>query len=337
MKFVSYAQSFEDVMLWRALASVGPGFYIDVGANDPEIDSVTKAFYDAGWNGINIEPLKSHFEDLVLARPRDINLCEAAGDRVLTLDIWDLGIRGWGTLDKEVAERHIACGHQATSYSVPVRPLTQICDEHVTSDIHFLKIDVEGFEPQVLQGMDFEKYRPWIVVIEATLPNSKEESHDQWEALLTQSAYQLVYQDGLNRYYLADEKKELEMHFRYPPNVFDEFVRAPEYQAQMKAEGLILDLSNISNKLKSVESDLESTKFELEIALKNIESLVDERDHAKELESKTMMLLEDARRENDSLQRTLDTVYSSHSWRYTKPLRSLVKILKKPFKQQGAA
>lgn len=337
MKFVSYAQSFEDVMLWRALASVGTGFYIDVGANDPEIDSVTKAFYDAGWNGLNIEPLKSHFEDLVLARPRDINLCEAAGDGAMTLDIWDLGIRGWGTLDKEVAERHIACGHHAVSYSVPVRPLTQICDEHVTTDIHFLKIDVEGFEPQVLRGMDFEKYRPWIVVIEATLPNSKEESHEQWEALLTQSAYQLVYQDGLNRYYLANEKRELETHFKYPPNVFDEFVRASEYEAQIKAENLILDLSNVSNKLKSIESDLESVKTELEIALKKIDSLVEERDVAKESESKTAALLADTRIENDALQHSLNTVYSSHSWRYTKPIRSLVKILKKPFKQHGAA
>jgi hypothetical protein len=45
MSFISYAQNFEDVMLWRALQHVERGFYIDVGANDPTIDSVTKAFY----------------------------------------------------------------------------------------------------------------------------------------------------------------------------------------------------------------------------------------------------------------------------------------------------
>ena len=52
MSFVSYAQNFEDVMLWRALKHIDCGFYIDVGAQDPVIDSVTKSFYDHGWRGV---------------------------------------------------------------------------------------------------------------------------------------------------------------------------------------------------------------------------------------------------------------------------------------------
>ena len=43
---ISYAQNFEDVILWRALKHVEAGRYIDIGANDPEKDSVTKVFYD---------------------------------------------------------------------------------------------------------------------------------------------------------------------------------------------------------------------------------------------------------------------------------------------------
>ena len=44
MPFVSHAQNFEDVMLWRALGDVKQGFYVDVGAADPVDMSVTKAF-----------------------------------------------------------------------------------------------------------------------------------------------------------------------------------------------------------------------------------------------------------------------------------------------------
>jgi hypothetical protein len=56
MPFISYGQNSEDVVLWRALRDIGTGFYVDVGAGDPKEDSVTHAFYERGWSGINIEP-----------------------------------------------------------------------------------------------------------------------------------------------------------------------------------------------------------------------------------------------------------------------------------------
>jgi hypothetical protein len=62
MTFISYAQNQGDVMLYRALGDVKQGFYIDVGAQDPVIDSVTKAFYDGGWHGIDIEPSTEYFQ-----------------------------------------------------------------------------------------------------------------------------------------------------------------------------------------------------------------------------------------------------------------------------------
>ena len=70
--FVSYSQDFEDFILFYLF--IEKGFYIDVGANDPNIFSVTKAFYERGWHGINIEPLPFKYKLLKQYRPRDINL-----------------------------------------------------------------------------------------------------------------------------------------------------------------------------------------------------------------------------------------------------------------------
>ena len=56
MTFVSYAQNFEDVILWRALKHVKEGFYVDIGAQDPVINSVSLAFYEHGWRGVHVEP-----------------------------------------------------------------------------------------------------------------------------------------------------------------------------------------------------------------------------------------------------------------------------------------
>jgi FkbM family methyltransferase len=223
---ISYAQNYEDVMLWRALQNVKHGFYVDIGANDPAIDSVTKWFYDQGWSGINVEPLKSHYDDLVFARPRDINLRCAAGNSEGEIELWECDIRGWATASLETVEQHIRDGRTGTFHNVPLRSLSSILDEHQRKDIHFLKIDVEGLETEVLQGIDLEKHRPWVILLEATKPNSTIDTHLEWEHLLTDSRYKFVYADGLNRFYLANEHQALENKFNYPPNVFDHFVTA---------------------------------------------------------------------------------------------------------------
>ena len=96
MTLLSYSQNFEDVLLWRALRDVPAGFYIDVGANDPELHSVTKLFYDAGWHGINIEPMPSYLQPFLDQRPRDINLSCAAGAAAGEITLFDVPtMNGW--------------------------------------------------------------------------------------------------------------------------------------------------------------------------------------------------------------------------------------------------
>ena len=225
MSFISYAQNFEDVMLWRALKHVECGFYIDVGANDPEIDSVTKAFYDHGWRGINIEPVAQWFQRLEEKRPRDINLQIAAGAHQGELVIYEFPDTGLSTIDKATAERHeTERGYTKLEQVVPVETLTSICQRFHLAPIHFLKIDVEGAEKDVLEGLDLSIIRPWIIVVESTLPMTQIEDYAQWEAILRGANYDYVYFDGLNRYYIPDEHAELKAHFHAPPNVFDGFV-----------------------------------------------------------------------------------------------------------------
>ncbi len=224
-RFVSYAQNCEDVLLWRALGHVRNGFYIDVGANDPVEHSVTKAFYDAGWRGISIEPLPSFHQAFLEQRPRDVNLAIAAGAGNGELTLYDVpAVRGWASPEQSVAELHRSEGHEVAEITVPVRTLASVCAEHVKGDIHFLKIDVEGFEGEVLRGMDFTRWRPWVLVIEATLPNSRETNHGAWEHMVVDHGYRYAWFDGLNRYYVAEEHAELLSRLDIQPNVFDDFI-----------------------------------------------------------------------------------------------------------------
>ena len=225
MRLISYAQNAEDVLLWRALGHIRNGFYIDVGANDPVDHSVTKLFYDAGWRGINIEPLPSFHDAFMAQRPRDINLAIAAGDTEGSLTLYDVpAVNGWASPDPAVAAAHKADGHVVRDLIVPVRTLAAVCREHAKAEIHFLKIDVEGFETEVLRGMDFDAFRPWLLVIEATLPNSRETNHAAWEALVTTKGYTFAWFDGLNRYYVSAQHPELMAALTVQPNVFDDYI-----------------------------------------------------------------------------------------------------------------
>lgn len=253
--FVSYAQNFEDVMLWRALKHIEHGFYIDVGAYSPYEHSVTKAFYDRGWRGINIEPHPDCRRDLLQTRPRDVNLDVAVSDQAGDLQMHFVRDTGLSTLDEHQAEARAQEGFTVARGEVRAETLASIWAEYVPSNqpVHFLKVDVEGFERQVLVGNDWRAYRPWIVVVEATQPTRTEPSHEAWESILTIAEYIFVYGDGLNRFYVAGEHEELASAFVYPPNVFDAFVRAPEAEAIERAAHAAAGEANARAELKAMQ------------------------------------------------------------------------------------
>ena len=236
--FVSYAQNQEDVVLARALRPDDrEGFWVDVGAGDPVLDSVTAAFSERGWRGVNVEPLAREHERLCAARPADTNLRVALG---ATAGLGQLFIeptekpewsdpdgpidRGTSTMVPEIAERYRADGQEFTPIEVPIWTLAQVVGDHVRGPVDFLKVDVEGFEREVLAGADWKSFRPRVVVMEATVPKSDEPAHQTWEPTLLEAGYRLALFDGLNRFYAHADEPALLQLLSIPANVFDDFI-----------------------------------------------------------------------------------------------------------------
>jgi FkbM family methyltransferase len=223
MSINSYAQNFEDVMLWRALGHIESGTYIDVGAQDPVVDSVSLAFHEHGWHGIHVEPTPRYAEMLRQQRQGDTVIQAAVGTGPGVLLFFEIPDTGISTADATIAAQHRERGFDVRETTVPCIALSEIFDTCTAPEIHWLKVDVEGFEQQVLSSWGSSAVRPWIVVVESTLPLTQIETRENWEATLVAYGYVHVYFDGLNRYYISNEHPELKAAFSAPPNVFDQF------------------------------------------------------------------------------------------------------------------
>ncbi len=229
MRMISYAQNREDVLLDRLFPGPEPGFYIDVGANDPVQHSVTKHFYDRGWRGVNVEPHPACFERLRRERPRDVNLNVGLSDREGTLTFHEaLDESGWSTFSAAQAANLRAEGMALREHPVAVTTLAALCEKYVESgrSIDFLKVDAESHEREVLAGADWRHWRPRAVLVEAN-------GSEAWEPILLDAGYGLATLDGVNRYYLRDEDRGLLPRLATPANVTDEFV-PHEYLRQIE-------------------------------------------------------------------------------------------------------
>lgn len=205
--FISYAQDLEDLILYHVLKNEEEIFYIDVGANDSYRLSVTRSMYDMDIaHGINIDPLQACI-DTYSDRKRDINICAAVGSQQengTRMRLYSDSINSTGA--SLIKNKYLS--QKATQeIEVPIYSLQNICERHVQKGKRggFLKIDVEGFEEKVLDGMDFNWYRPAVITIEA----EGFEILGGWEKILVDNDYVAQYHHVSNRYYIDRNRKDL--------------------------------------------------------------------------------------------------------------------------------
>jgi len=161
------------------------GFFVEAGANDGFTQSNTywlERF--RGWNGILIEPMPTHYEECRLERPGAtiVNAAlmpAAAPGQTGRMQFGELKSSVHGTQpegEQEWVKPGLVLGwRDPHEVEVPARTLSSIIDEHDAPEIDLLSLDIEGFEPQALAGLDLDRHAPrWIVVEVHDLESGRE-------------------------------------------------------------------------------------------------------------------------------------------------------------------
>ena len=222
MMHLSYAQNMEDYHLDLIFAGQDRGCYVDVGAGHPVADNVSFHFYLKGWRGLVVEPQATLAELYAHIRPRDEALCCLAGRAEGEVDFYLVDkLHGFSSTVREHAVGAAQFGASYQTIRKRVRPLGALIDAAGLAAIDFLKIDVEGAEAEVLAGMDLARHRPRLLLIEAVQPGSMAEAWGAWEPALLAQGYRFAFFDRLNRFYVADEAKDLLARFPAEPAPWD--------------------------------------------------------------------------------------------------------------------
>jgi FkbM family methyltransferase len=326
----SYAQNFEDVILWRALKDVENGFYIDIGAQEPVFDSVSFAFYQRGWRGVHVEPTSSFAHALREARPDETVIEAFVGGEGSLSQLYEIVQTGLSTGDRDLAARHAADGFTVVPKMVASISLAKILETYRDREIHWLKIDVEGHEAAVIDSWLPSTARPWIVVVEATVPLSQTPSFEGWEPALLNLGYDFAYFDGLNRFYVSRLHSQLAGAFGPGPNLFDEFqLTNQSFFTRALTHKYESQLADAQSEARQLETEIASLRArETELA----DKLVSDENEIARLQGvvvEQVALTENTSRQVQILSEQIDTIHRSTSWRITTPLRWLGALVRR--------
>ncbi len=173
----SYAQCGEDRIVEYLLRVCGgpPAIrYLDIGAALPSGDSNTFLFYQQGGSGVLVEPDPGYRPAYHATRPRDLVECAALvpsglrpADGMIELLVGENP--GWTTILAEhaVEAQQRGKGGVQQRLMVPAITIAEVLERHFADGpLHLVSIDAEGIDDIIVREIDFDRYRPWVLVVE---------------------------------------------------------------------------------------------------------------------------------------------------------------------------
>jgi len=203
MKSAVFPWTAENELKEEFFAHARRGFFVEVGANDPEQASQTWHLEQLGWTGILIEPQPNLAAKLRRQRHAIVHecACSSPGNTGKTMPFGVAGISGiHSSLNPDF---FVAGSRKEGVINVPVRTLDEILVEaHAPVPLDLLSIDVESHEIEVLSGLTLSHWRPRLILIEDLAFNTR------LHRLLQSHGYKWIRRTGFNSWYVPADSAE---------------------------------------------------------------------------------------------------------------------------------
>lgn len=185
-QWVNGEQGRIDLKVLPYLQDIENGVFVEAGALDGLFMSNTKILEDCGWSGLLVEP--SHPAVKKCRENRKVVVEECAlvskdfkGDLVVGDFFFDGedGMGAWSGIHKN------AYGLKSVA-AVAACTLDSLLKKHDLSGIDFFSLDVEGYEMEVLRGIDFSTTEISFILVEV---NTNEYTLETLDNYLDQFGY----------------------------------------------------------------------------------------------------------------------------------------------------
>ncbi len=187
----------QEAALVRDFFGHTPGYFVEVGANEPEQESQTFHLEREGWTGALIEPQPDLAEKLRRLRRSQVfeAACSSPDRAGSQMTLYVLG--PYSSFDPNLAVTGL---RPEQAIQVPVRTLDDILREaNAPQQFDLLSVDVEGHELEVLSGFDLAYWQPRLILLEDHVTSLDK------HRFLTAAGYRLIRRTGLNGWYVPKD------------------------------------------------------------------------------------------------------------------------------------
>ena len=193
----SYSHYAEDLIVAHLLSEKlrrgERGVYVDIGAFDPFLFSNTLLLHQHGWRGLNVDPNRAQVERFKKYRPNDANVCAAVSDGARPMVFLEYPTAGTNRLAEPTEANLANVTGELPTHVQPMTTvsLTELLTAHLPdAAIDFLTVDCEGEDLKVLNGLDWTRWSPYVVAVEAY----DDETRRNVTEFMKQRGYTLVAQ-----------------------------------------------------------------------------------------------------------------------------------------------